>query len=78
MAEARKKIPDERIYMESYHDRGASTLVVYDLRDALAWQRAGDELQAWGKEQTLVHRFGSDHIVIEYRAGGAAHLRKLL
>lgn len=62
--------------MESYHEGGQSTLVLYDLRDASAWQRAGDELQVWGKERTSVHRFGSDHVVIEYRAGGAADLQE--
>lgn len=62
--------------MESYHERCESTLVLYDLGDPEAWKRAGGELQAWGKERALVHRFGSDHVVIEYRAGGLADVQE--
>jgi hypothetical protein len=73
----RETIPDERIYMESYHDKPGCTLVLYDLADPEAWQRAGDELEAWGKKRTAVHRLGSEHVIIEYRAGGAGDLREL-
>lgn len=73
---ARNQIPDERIYMGGYHEGGLSTLVLYDLRDVLAWQRAGDELQAWSRERTVVHRFGSDHVIIEFRAGGFADVQE--
>lgn len=62
--------------MEGYHEGGQGTWVLYDLRDASAWQRAGDELTAWGKERTSVHRFGSEHVVIEFKPGGAADLRE--
>lgn len=76
-AVARNQIPDERIYMGGYHEGGQSTLVLYDLRDAEAWQRAGEELQAWGKVRTSVHSLSPDHVIIEYRPGGAADLREL-
>ena len=62
--------------MQSYHEGGRSrgqseaVLVLYDLADPEAWQRAGDELEAWGKERTSVHRLGCEHVIIEYRSGG--------
>lgn len=60
----------------SYHEGGQGTWVLYDLQDASAWKRAGDELAAWGKERAVVHRFGPDHVLVEYRAGGLADLQE--
>ncbi len=48
-----------------------STLVLYDLRDPEAWDRAGRERRAWGRERAVSHAVDNDHIVIEFRPGGA-------
>jgi hypothetical protein len=48
-----------------------STLVLYDLRDVEAWKRAGKDRRAWGRELTEVHDLDRDHVVIEFKAGGA-------
>lgn len=55
-----------------YPMQAASTLVIYDLRDPEAWMRAHRERAAWGKSHTVVHVLDSDHVVLEFRAGGAA------
>lgn len=60
--------------MQSYHEGAQSTWVLYDLGDASAWQRAGDELEAWGKNRTKIHALGTDHILVEFYAGGARDL----
>lgn len=73
-AVARNQTPNERICMSAYHDRGESTMVLYDLGNPEAWERAGREAQAWGKDRTTVYSLSSEHIVIEYRAGGARDL----
>lgn len=57
-----------------YHGRGGSTMVLYDLVDPQAWERAGREIQAWGKVHTTVCSLSSEHIIIEFRAGGARDL----
>lgn len=48
-----------------------STLVVYDLRDAEAWARAGRECRAWGLGMIEIHELDLDHVLIEFKAGGA-------
>lgn len=48
-----------------------STLVLYDLRDIEAWERAGRERQAWGTERTEIHTLDNDHLVIEFWPGAA-------
>jgi hypothetical protein len=48
-----------------------STWVLYDLRDAEAWARAGRECRAWGLSMIKIHELDTDHVLIEYKAGGA-------
>ncbi len=48
-----------------------STLVLYDLRDHDAWKRAGQECRAWGLSMIEIHDLDLDHVIIEFRAGGA-------
>lgn len=51
--------------------QATSTLVMYDLRDPETWMRAHRERAAWGKSRTTVHVLDPDHVVLEFRAGGA-------
>ena len=51
-----------------------STLVVYDLRDPETWERARREREAWGRKLAEIHALDNDHVVIEYKAGGAREL----
>jgi hypothetical protein len=44
---------------------------VYDLRDPDAWERAGRERAAWGRQWSEIHRLDIDHIIIEFKPGGA-------
>lgn len=53
------------------HREHTTVLVVYDLRDPDAWQRAHDELEVWGREMAKIHALGLNHIVIEFLPGGA-------
>lgn len=48
-----------------------STLVIFDLRDPEAWEQAGRARRAWGRGMTEIYEIGPDHIIIEFRAGGA-------
>ena len=45
--------------------------VLYDLRNRAQWTAAGEERRAWGREGTEIHVPTNDHIIIEYKAGGA-------
>ena len=58
-----------------YPGFGESLWVVYDLRDPRAWERAGRERRAWGRERALIHPLTNDVIVIEFMPGGALELR---
>lgn len=51
---------------------GTGILVLYDLRDPDAWQAAHDASEAWGREWTQTHHFGVDHVLIDFRPGGAS------
>jgi hypothetical protein len=44
---------------------------VYDLCDPEAWGRAGRERAAWGRERSEIHRLDNDHVIIEFKPGGA-------
>jgi hypothetical protein len=44
---------------------------VYDLRDPDAWERAGRERAAWGRMWTEIHTLDNDHVIIEFKPGGA-------
>lgn len=48
-----------------------TTWVLYDLRDAEAWKRAGRECRAWGLEMVEIHDLDVDHVLIQFKAGGA-------
>lgn len=48
-----------------------STLVIYDLRDPVAWERAGRDRHVWGRELSEIYDLDNDHVVIEFKAGGA-------
>lgn len=54
-----------------YPDSLDSALVLYDLRDPEAWARARRERAAWGKSRTPIHTLDNDHIILEFRPGGA-------
>ncbi len=44
---------------------------VYDLRDPDAWERAGRERAAWGRQWTEIHTLDNEHVIIEFKPGGA-------
>jgi hypothetical protein len=48
-----------------------SIVKVYDLRDPEVWERAGRELDAWGRSRSVIHTLDLDHVAIEFRPGGA-------
>lgn len=48
-----------------------STLVIFDLRDPEAWKQAGQARRAWGRGMTEIYEIDKDHVVIEFKAGGA-------
>ena len=50
-------------------------VVFYDLTDPDAWERAGRERRAWGRERTVVHAVDNDHVVIKFMPGGATEVR---
>ena len=54
--------------------QATSTLAMYDLRSPEAWKRGRRERAACGKSCTSIHCLGTDHIIIEYRAGGALEI----
>lgn len=68
-----------------YHEAGPGSLrdgrgdqgllVVYDLADPEAWDRAGQERRAWGVEFADVHALDNDHVAIVFRPGGASARR---
>jgi hypothetical protein len=56
------------------NDAHEAIVAAYDLRDPDAWERAGRERRAWGRERTVVHALDDDHVVIEFMPGGAREL----
>ena len=50
-------------------------LVLYDLRDPAQWTAAGEARRAWGREHTTIFTLDNDHVVIEFKPGGAALAR---
>jgi hypothetical protein len=50
-------------------------VVLYDLTDPGAWERAGRERRTWGRERTAIHGLDNDHVVIEFKPGGALEIR---
>lgn len=56
---------------EFYRSQEVSTLVLYDLRDPEVWKRASRERRAWGRLRTMIHPLDTDHVVIEFKPGGA-------
>jgi hypothetical protein len=47
---------------------------LYDLRDASQWEAAGEARRAWGREKAVVHALDNDHVILEFKPGGAALL----
>ena len=47
-------------------------LVLYDLRDPEAWERARADQDAWGRAFTSVYPWGLDHVLIAFRPGDAS------
>jgi hypothetical protein len=47
---------------------------IYDLRDPEAWERAGRERAAWGRQWTEIYILDHDHVAIEFKrnSGGAS------
>ncbi len=56
---------------EARSEHISGVVKVYDLRDPEAWERAGRERCAWGRERTEIHRLDNDHVIIEFKPGGA-------
>ena len=54
-----------------YPDSSGSAFVIYDLRDTKAWKRAHRERAVWGRSRTPIHTLDRDHVVLEFRPGGA-------
>ena len=54
-----------------YPDSSGSVFVLFDLRDPDAWNRAHRERAAWGRHKTGIHTIDNDHIILEFRPGGA-------
>lgn len=54
-----------------YRNEEQSTLVLYDLRDPEALERAGRERAAWERSRTTVYTLDNDHVAIEFKPGGA-------
>lgn len=48
-----------------------NVLVLYDLRDPGQWKQAGHDRETWGRECSVIHSLDHDHVVIEFRPGGA-------
>lgn len=44
--------------------------ILYDLRDAGAWQRAHHHRRLWGRRLTDYYVLDEDHVVIVFRPGG--------
>ena len=59
------------IIPKSGPDHIGAVVKVYDLRDPEAWERAGREHAAWGRERSEIHRLDNDHVIIEFKPGGA-------
>lgn len=51
--------------------RSGGVMKLYDLPDPEAWERAGRERAAWGRERSAIYCLDNDHIVIEFKPGGA-------
>jgi hypothetical protein len=45
---------------------------LFDLSDPLQWTAAGEARRAWGAEHAGVHDLTNDHVIIEFKPGGAA------
>ena len=41
-------------------------VIVYDLRDADAWEEACKDRELWGRSRSEVHGLGTDHIAIQF------------
>ena len=68
---------------EAYHgletgpsDIEPAVVVVYELRDSEAWNRARGELKAWERSFANVHRLDNDHVLILFRPGAARGLAR--
>jgi hypothetical protein len=55
----------------SNQDSPPGAVVIYDMRGPEARARVGRERAAWGRERATIHTLDNDHVVIEFRAGGA-------
>lgn len=56
---------------EARPGRIGAVVKAYDLRDPEAWERAGRERAAWGREMSEIHRLDNDHVIIVFKPGGA-------
>ncbi len=45
--------------------------ILYDLRDVEQWEQAGQDRRAWGRGMSEIYRLDNDHVIIEFKAGGA-------
>lgn len=55
--------------MSSVHEASArrtDRLVVFDLRDAEAWEQAGRARTAWGRNHSEIHALDNDHVAIVF------------
>lgn len=46
-------------------------VVVYDLRDPAQWTGARRDREAWGRERSEIFPLDNDHIIIQFKPGGA-------
>lgn len=52
-------------------DTGPAELVmIYDLRDAKAWERASRDAGFWGRLYTDIHTLDTNHVALVFRPAG--------
>lgn len=59
-----------------YHAPEEAVWIVYDLADPSQWSMAGQCVRCWGRKRTVVHNLDTDHIVVEFKPGGARDLER--
>lgn len=53
------------------NDAPEGMLVIYDLRDSTQWTGARRGREAWGRERSEIYKLDNDHIIIQFKPGGA-------
>lgn len=69
------QLPSKGVLVPFYpKDVPEAMIVVYDLRDPAQWTGARRDREAWGRERSEIHALDNDHVLIEFRPGGALEL----